>query len=137
MFARNCLQFEPDHPTYIRTCLLVYHHINEHKQFQCLDSTRHYGPMVFTLAWNKNLDELLSHLIWNDRLDDAVACVRVFYKIHDDSKLSDMDEMSSEEIVRAFAKQESSKPGKVNMALDKLMEEKQREQSILSGHGAK
>ena len=93
--------------------------------------------MVFTLAWNKNLDELLSHLIWNDRLDDAVACVRVFYKIHDDSKLSDMDEMSSEEIVRAFAKQESSKPGKVNMALDKLMEEKQREQSILSGHGAK
>ena len=28
---------------------------------------RHYGPMVFNLCWNKQQDELLVHLVVNDR----------------------------------------------------------------------
>ena len=38
---RNCLQFEPDHPVYIRTCELVYQHVSQHKHFDSLHSTRY------------------------------------------------------------------------------------------------
>ena len=39
--CRNCLQFEPDHPIYIQTCETVYEHINEHRHFDALHSTRY------------------------------------------------------------------------------------------------
>eukprot|EP00088_Acartia_fossae_P012986 TRINITY_DN16722_c0_g1_i16.p1 TRINITY_DN16722_c0_g1~~TRINITY_DN16722_c0_g1_i16.p1 ORF type:complete len:288 (-),score=28.27 TRINITY_DN16722_c0_g1_i16:353-1216(-) len=54
---RNCGQFEPDHPTFIRTAELVYNHINEKKNFRALESTRHYGPLIFFLCWSKQIDE--------------------------------------------------------------------------------
>jgi len=136
---RNCLQFEPDHPVYIRTCELVYQHISEHKHFDTLYSTRHYGPMVFSFCWNKNLDDFISHLIWTDNLEEAVAAVHLYLKIHSDCKMSsEMDQNSSDvNIIRTFAKFESLKAGKVNAALDKLLENKEAENRILSGHGAK
>ena len=43
---------------------------------------------------------------------------------------------SDEELVRNFAKM-NLKSGKVNMALEKLMESKKTTETILSGHGAK
>ena len=49
----------------------------------------------------------------------------------------DIGALNDEELVRNFAKFESLKPGKVNMALDKLLEERQNEETILAGHGAK
>jgi len=127
ILERNCLQFEPDHPHYIRTCDKVFSHISEHKHFDSLYSTRHYGPMVFNLCWNKNLDELLAHLIWSDRLQEAETAIKVYLIIHPECKLSTMEvtNLSSEELVRSFAKYESLKPGKINMALDKLLEVKQ------------
>jgi len=135
---RACLQFEPDHPVYIRTCQAVYEHINEHRHFDTLYSTRHYGPMVFNFCWSKQLDEFLAHLIWNDRLDEAVDAIKVYTKIHSDSKLSsiDLESCSSEDLVRNFAKFESLKSGKVNMALERLLESKKTTDTILAGHGA-
>jgi len=135
---RNCLQFEPDHPIYIRTCQTVYEHINEHRHFDTLHSTRHYGPMVFNLCWNKQLDDLLAHLIWNDRLDEAADAIKVYSKVHPESKTSALDQsnVSHEDLVRSFAKNESLKAGKVNVALEKLLESKRTTETILSGHGA-
>jgi len=134
---RNCLQFEPDHPVYIQTCETVYEHINEHRHFDALHSTRHYGPMVFSFCWNKQLDELLAHLIWNDRLEEAVDAIKVYIKIHPECKTSSLDQSSTsgEDLVRSFAKHESLKAGKVNMALEKLLESKKATETILSGHG--
>jgi len=136
---RNCLQFEPDHPIYIRTCNTVYDHINEHRNFDSLHSTRHYGPMVFNFCCNKQLDELLAHLIWNDRLEEATDSIKLYLRIHQDCKMNttDLSSCSKEELVRTFAKYESLKAGKVHMALEKLLESKQTTETILSGHGAK
>lgn len=47
----------------------------------------------------------------------------------------DLSSISSEELVRSFAKHESLKAGKVNMALEKLLESKKATETILSGHG--
>jgi len=134
---RACLQFEPDHPVYIRTCSTVYEHINEHRHFDTLYSTRHYGPMVFNFCWNKQLDELLAHLIWNDRLNEAVDAIKVYSKIHPDCKMNSVDLKicSNEDLVRNFAKFESLKAGKVNMALERLLESKKITDTILTGHG--
>eukprot|EP00092_Neocalanus_flemingeri_P038724 GFUD01042166.1.p1 GENE.GFUD01042166.1~~GFUD01042166.1.p1 ORF type:complete len:345 (-),score=48.84 GFUD01042166.1:57-1049(-) len=136
---RNCLQFEPDHPVYIRTCNTVFDHINEHRHFDSLHSTRHYGPMVFNFCWNKQLDELLAHLVWNDRLVEAVDAIKLYLKIHPDCKMNSTDLSSclNEDLVRSFAKFESLKAGKIHMALEKLLESKQTTETILTGHGAK
>ena len=96
--------------------------------------------MVFSFCWNKNLDDFISHLIWTDRLEEAVAAVRLYLRVHPDCKMSsqmDANSSSDVEIIRSFAKFESLKTGKVNAALDKLLEDKEAEKRILSGHGAK
>ena len=95
--------------------------------------------MVFSLCWNKNLDDLISHLIWTDRLEEAVAAVHLYLKVHADCKMSQTNTgiLTDVEIIRSFAKFESLKAGKVNAALDKLLENKEAENKILSGHGAK
>ena len=136
---RNCLQFEPDHPTYIRTSEAVFSHVNEHKHFDRLHSTKHYGPMIFHFCWTKTLDDFLAHLVWSGRLEEAVAAIRVYTKIHTESRMAgcDLDRMALEEVVRDFAKYESLKPGKVNVALDKLLEDRANKETLLSGHGAK
>ena len=47
----------------------------------------------------------------------------------------DLSSISGEDLVRSFAKHESLKAGKVNMALEKLLESKKATETILSGHG--
>ena len=95
--------------------------------------------MVFSFCWDKNLDDFLSHLIWTDRLEEAVAAVHLYLKIHADCKMAETDVKNSTEVetIRSFAKLESLKPGKVNAALDKLLENKDTENQILSQHGSK
>ena len=100
---------------------------------------RHYGPMVFYYCWTKSLDDYLSHLVWSGRTGAAREAISVYVKIHSGCKLAALDlaAASDEEVIRSFAKLESLKPGKVNMALDKLLEDRQNEETLLSGHGAK
>jgi len=138
ILERNCLQYEPDHPIYKRTCTIVFDHINEHRNFDVLHSTRHYGPMVFNFCWDKKIDELLAHLILNDRKEEASECVRLYTKIHTDCKTSSLDffTSTSDQIIESFIKYESNKASKLNMALEKLRESKETKKSILSGHGA-
>ena len=100
---------------------------------------RHYGPMIFNFCWNKNLDEFLTHLIWSDKVDAAADAIKVYLKIHTNCKLSTLavKVMSSEDLIRNFSKYESLKPGKLNAALDKLQEDRNNQDNLLSGHGAK
>ena len=56
---RNCEQFEPDNPLYIATAKSVYEHINLNTAYDTLWSTRHFGPMVFHLVWEKKCDDLI------------------------------------------------------------------------------
>jgi len=116
---RNCLQFEPDHPLYIRTAETVYNHINEKKTFNVLHSTRHYGPMVFYLCWCKQIDDFIVHKILNQNLAGAAEAVKLFSLIHKDTSL----EMGQDDrtTVRNFASSPAARRGdKIKMALEKL-----------------
>ena len=68
---RNCVQFEPDHPIFIRTAQAVYDHVDIHGNYQVLHSTRHYGPMVFYLVSENRIDDLIKHYLSNLNLFDA------------------------------------------------------------------
>ena len=50
---RNCLQYEPDHPIYLRTLSLVHSHISESGNFDTLLATR-YKWMSQTCLPDKN-----------------------------------------------------------------------------------
>jgi hypothetical protein len=69
--------FEP-----IRTTAAVFDHVAEHKQFESLYSTRHFGPLVFHLCLTHQLDEFLVYSILKDDLQSAANAVRVFLKVH-------------------------------------------------------
>ena len=56
---RNCEQFEPDNPIYITTAESVYEHIHINSTYDELWSTRHFGPLVFYLAWENKCDDLI------------------------------------------------------------------------------
>lgn len=60
---RNCVQFEPDHPIYIRTCSIVFEHLDTHGHYEVLQSTRHYGALLFHLAFEKRTDNIILHYL--------------------------------------------------------------------------
>jgi len=137
---RNCLQYEPDNPIYIRTLDLVHSHIVQTRSFHCLDSTRHYGPMVFNLCWTKQQDELLVHLVARDRMEEAVDTIKVYLKLHTECPMaasSDWTNLSSEDLIRRFCKLEAVKTGKISMVLERVLEEKAKKARLLASHGAR
>ena len=60
---RACWQYEPDHPTYQWIVTRTYDRIDAERDHEQLRSTRHYGPMVFHLAWKRAIDNLVVDLI--------------------------------------------------------------------------
>lgn len=75
---KACVRYEPNDPEFIRITHRVYEHINEHKKFDVLSSTRFYGPMLFYLVWFKKCDNIVAHLLNNARLDDCVEVINLY-----------------------------------------------------------
>ncbi|XP_055917144.1 28S ribosomal protein S22, mitochondrial [Eupeodes corollae] len=92
---RLCIQYEPFEKEFHSVSAKVYSHINEHKKFDDLRSTRHFGPMAFFLAWHKQIDDLLYDIIKRDYLRNGVELITILYKIHkipfDESVLQKLD----------------------------------------------
>lgn len=115
---RNCSQFEPDHPTYIRTAEFVYEHVNVNKKFSLLHSTRHYGPLAFYLCWTKQADELIIHQIMSRRLQDAANTIKLYQKINKDTSFRVVED--DRQTVINFAKTSAAKGEKLQMVLDRV-----------------
>jgi len=139
---RNCLQFEPDHPTYLRTLGLVHAHIVEHGHFDTLHSTRHYGPLVFSLCWNKELDSLLIHLLSKGRLPEAVLTVQLYLLLHPEGPLARRGEaeLSQLEPLALLALlSELELPGergrRLGLAIELHSRERESQRESAEGHG--
>lgn len=136
---RACLQFEPDHPTYIRTCQAVYQHILDHRQFDTLLSTRHYGGLVFWLVWTRQACELVAALVRAGGPATAAPAIQLYIELHPDSKLADLQldqagQQAGDEanLVASYARLESVKPGTVHQAVETW----RAGRATLSSHGA-
>lgn len=77
-----CIQFEPYERQFHEISGSVYEYIDEHKRFDALRSTRHFGPMAYFLAWHNRTDNLLLDLIQNDYLDNCVDLVELSCRLH-------------------------------------------------------
>ena len=72
---RNVAQFEPDHPVFIRVAEAVYDRVDANGDWDRLWSTRHYGPMVFHLIWQRKVDDLLAHFLQSINRKDRMEAV--------------------------------------------------------------
>jgi len=96
--------------------------------------------MVFNLCWNKQQDELLVHLVMNDRMEEAVDVVAVYLRLHPQCSLaasSGLKMLSGENLLRRFCELEALKTGKISMAVAKIVEERAQKQRLKQSHGAK
>ena len=135
---RNCVQFEPDHPNYIKTAQFVYDYIDAHGDYEVLHSTRHFGPMVFYLTHSKKIDNLLIYYMKKLNPKDASQVIRLYLMIHPNSKLSrerslseklqDMDDLS---LIRKYISMESRKETKVRMTLESMLETMEKNRNTL------
>ena len=124
---RACLQFEPDHPTYIRTCQAVYQHILDHRQFDTLESTRcvvmpawlsgtavlcrHYGGLVFWLVWTRQACELVAALVRAGGPVRAAPAIQLYIELHPDSQLADLQlDQAGQQAVRNTLEVKASLP---------------------------
>ncbi|CAG2121029.1 unnamed protein product, partial [Medioppia subpectinata] len=132
---RACLQLEPNDPKYIEICHTTYEHIVANSQFGSLQSTRHFGPFCYYLAFNSKIDKLLNDYILRESVSDASALVQLFYVIHSqDSQL--LDEIHSEVVsdlplIKKYISEESKEKSILELSLQKY-EEIQREKASLN-----
>lgn len=79
---RACVQYEPYEADYHDITATVYQHLNEHKAFDSLRSTRHFGPLTFFLAWHRLIDDLLLDMIKRDYLRNATELIILHNSLH-------------------------------------------------------
>ena len=126
---RNCTQFEPDHPSYIKIAHFVYDHINAHNDFDVLYSTRHYGPMVFYLTMKKDIEKLLFHYFKKSNLKDAVELVKLYGLIHPYSKLTEEEDPII--LIRKFISNEAKNQTRLNIHLESVLETMAKNKEVL------
>jgi len=100
-----CWYFEPDDPKYIRVSSTVYDHIDKASLHEALWSTRHYGALVFYLAINKRIDDLLAALLNKRKLAECADVVRLYRLCNRDSKTADAK--SDLDLVKNFVASDS------------------------------
>jgi len=143
---RNVAQFEPDHPDFIRTAEAVYDRVDANADWDTLWSTRHYGPMVFHLVWQRKVDDLLAHFLQSinrtDRMGAVADVLLLFTSFHTKSKLCDhlsesvresqeiMSRDETIELLRKFITFESRKSHKLKGALEAMLEAEEANQKV-------
>ncbi|CAG9858820.1 unnamed protein product [Phyllotreta striolata] len=132
---RACLQFEPNDPDYQRVTSITYQHVNDKGGFEMLRSTRHFGALVFFLAWHKNIDNLLLDLIETSYIEEGSKLLDLYSKLHDVNFKSSNDLEKIEEYIKNFAKKKAGLELGVQAYKDVLKQRQELEEGIKVAHG--
>lgn len=131
---RACVQFEPNSSEYQKITSITYEHLNENSDFDCLRSTRHFGPLVFFLSWHKNIDNLMLELIETSRIEESVHLLKLYGKMH--NIYFEGDDLVA---IQEYISKCSNKKGPLELTLQAYKElEKERQelaQGINAAHG--
>ncbi|XP_035220836.1 28S ribosomal protein S22, mitochondrial-like [Stegodyphus dumicola] len=130
-----CIQFEPDDPEYHRVTHETYDHIRLKKKFDILRSTRHFGPMAFYFAYEKNIDALLVDMIERQLISDAFDTIRLLYILHPELKLfENIDEVNELEFIQDYINRNtSSEKANLELAFQTYLEKQtsaEKEESV-------
>lgn len=136
---RACLQFDPDDPEYHRVTKEVYSYINKLKKFDVLRSTRHFGPLVFYLVWNKDIHTLLMDTIESGNIEEAGALIRLYHVVFPEIKSAEESIENDVELIKKYAELDSLDRYELTGAIKKyeiLQKEKQEiDIGIKKAHG--
>jgi len=125
LLKKACNIFEPNDPNFLRVTHRIYQHVSEAKDFDILHSTRFFGPMVFYLAWNNQLDHLLAHMLNNANVPDALSIIRLFFILKE--SIAKLEEYSNEskntdlELIEMFIKKELKNGSSSQLAIQKIL----------------
>nr|XP_034184880.1 28S ribosomal protein S22, mitochondrial [Osmia lignaria] len=135
---RACLQYDPDHSEYHRITKAVYSRVQEWKKFDALRSTRHFGPLVFHLASEKNIEALLEDVIKNGKIEEGAALVELYHCLHPEAQSAGKPTQNDIELIRLYAELDSSDRYGIERALETYehiqAEKKQLQERIEQGH---
>ncbi|CAC5403955.1 MRPS22 [Mytilus coruscus] len=132
ILERACIQFEPDSPDFIRVCNRVYNHVAETQTFDALRSTRFFGPMTFYFTWNNRIESLLSDMIQNDLLEDAIDLIELYQIIHPDVKMLESINMVTMEIDNVEQSEEAMKQLKKNKLMNGYCIKRETDENTIS-----
>nr|XP_045610579.1 28S ribosomal protein S22, mitochondrial-like [Procambarus clarkii] len=136
-----CAQFEPDDPEYQRVTSTVYETVEARRHYHMLNSTRHYGPMCFYLAWHKKIDNLLISLLQKEKLEACADMVKLHQLIHTDCKTTtlNVDPNQHLDFLKAYIEHGSLQRPQLLLAMqayqDIVREREQYEKDVRSAHG--
>ncbi|KAK0076904.1 hypothetical protein PV325_004710 [Microctonus aethiopoides] len=120
---RACIQYDPDDPEFHRITQFVYESVNNSSMYAKLRSTRHYGPLVFHLAWNKNIDNLLIENIKNDLIEDARLLIQLYNKINKTAKSAEINYDGDDvKYIQQYIDLESPNRGKMTATINAYKE---------------
>ncbi|GAB1608521.1 28S ribosomal protein S22, mitochondrial-like [Argonauta hians] len=116
---KACIQFEPDHPDYIRVTQRTYEFIREISAFETLRSTRHFGPMSFYYVWYNKIDRLLVDMIERNLVSDAADVVRLYNMIHPNSMCAttSQDTATDLDLIKIYCVTNSTEKHRLELAL--------------------
>lgn len=130
---------DPDDPTYQEVTQTTYNCIDKDGEWDVLKSTRHFGTMIFHLAWNKNIENLFLHNIKSENLKDNVSLIHLYQKLHADNKYNSLKYQHDDiKFVEDFINIEypKSKIFPAFRAFKELLEERNKlEKNIKKAHG--
>lgn len=106
-------------------------------QYEKLRSTRHYGPMIFYLAWSKNINNLLIENITMERIEDAALAIKVYYLINPSKNV--VSEEDHLKLIEHYIENDAGAKQKLNnalrMYLELVNERKMVKEDIEKAHG--
>lgn len=117
---RACTQFEPDDPRYQKVTSTTYEFINDNGHFDKLRSTRHFGPLVFYLAFHNVIDNLLLDLIETCHIEEANSLLQLYSIVQKKEFTSDPSE--NLKLLEEYVSEYSRKRGALELAVQTLKE---------------
>lgn len=128
---RACIQFEPDDPKYQEVASTTYNYINDNRLFEKLRSTRHFGPLVFYLVWNNNIDNLLLDLLETCHIEETNNLLQL-YAIIQNVQFSVDNRTDSFDILEEYISKYSKKKGPLELSLQAVKDTHFRNNPLLA-----
>lgn len=109
ILERASIQYEPDHPDYIRVSQRVYDHILTTGSFDELRSTRYFGSMAFYFCWKKRAEPLLVDMLNRELLSHASQLIYLYDFLHHIRHRKEEDYRNPLAVVKDFCEKDSNR----------------------------
>ncbi|XP_022793485.1 28S ribosomal protein S22, mitochondrial-like [Stylophora pistillata] len=103
-----CVQFEPDSADYIRIHHRTYEDLLKSKKYDILRSTRHYGGLLYYLATQQKINQLLNDMMDMEQWDDCVDLAKLYILCHPKDEIatrSEKNNLIGFSLLRAFLRE--------------------------------